>query len=201
MQTQKTSRDPELTRARILDAATTLFVELGFSAVKMSQLAKAAGVTKSLIHHHFGSKERLWEEVKERAFERYFSMQMAMLSEARVADATLLRASVETYFRFLRDNPQVVRLFAWAHLEGDVACSELDRELIAAGAELIREGQRRGELRADVNPTHVIATFVMACNQWFETESHHRQWPGMGDGDAFLDDFLKLFMEGVTPRS
>lgn len=200
MNTQTQTRDPELTRARILDAAETLFVERGFSAVSLSQLANSAAVTKSLIHHHFGSKEQLWEVVKERAFERYFSTQMNMLEEAGEADAVLLRRSVEAYFHFLRDNPGVVRLFAWTHLEGDSGCSELDSQLIGAGAEWIRQAQRRGLLRKDVNATHVIALFVMTCTQWFLAKSHHRHWPGIGNDEAFLDDFLKLFLEGVTPR-
>lgn len=200
MNRQTQTRDPELTRTRILDAAETLFVERGFSAVSLSQLASLAAVTKSLIHHHFGGKEQLWEVVKERAFERYFSAQMSMLEEAGEADAVLLRRSVEAYFNFLRDNPRVVRLFAWTHLEGDSGGSELDSQLVGAGAEWIRQAQRRGLLRDDVNATHIIALFVMTCTQWFAAKSHHCHWPGIGDDEAFLDDFLKLFLEGVTPR-
>lgn len=194
------TRDPELTRTRILDAAETLFVELGFSAVKLSALARSAGVTKSLIHHHFGSKEQLWEAVKNRAFERYFTAQMAMLEEAGEPNAELLRSSVVAYFHFLRDNPGVVRLFAWTHLEGDSHCSDLDNQLVGAGAEWVRQTQERGLLRQDINPTHVIAIFVMTCTQWFEAKCHHENWPGMGSDEAFLEDFLKIFMEGVTPR-
>jgi TetR/AcrR family transcriptional regulator len=194
------TRDPELTRVRILDAAEALFVEQGYSAVKLSELARSAEVTKSLIHHHFGSKEQLWEAVKNRAFERYFTAQMAMLEEAGEPDAALLRSSVEAYFHFLRDNPGVVRLFAWTHLEGDSHCGELDNQLVGAGAEWVRQAQMRGLLREDINPTHVIAMFVMTCTQWFEAKCHHEHWPGMGSDEAFLEDFLKIFMEGVTPR-
>jgi TetR/AcrR family transcriptional regulator len=195
------TRDPEQTRARILDAATDLFVERGFSDVSMSRLAIAAGVTKSLIHHHFGSKEKLWEAVKDHAFEQYFGAQMAMLEAAEHPDADLLRGSVVEYFRFLQRNPKVVRLFAWTHLEEDSSCSQMDSELVRIGAERVRQAQESGSLRADLNPTHVVAAFVMACSQWFEAKAHHRHWPGMGDDEAFLEDFLKMFMEGVTPRA
>lgn len=197
---QVTTRDPELTRARIMEAAADLFVEHGFSAVTMSQLARAAGVTKSLIHHHFGSKERLWNAVKEHAFERYFTAQMEMRERVGEPDAAFLHDSIETYFRFLKDNPKVVRLFAWTHLEGDASCGEMDKSLVGAGAEWIRQAQKRGLLRDDVNPTHVVAAFVMTCTQWFEAKSHHSHWPGMGDDEDFLADFLKIFMQGVMPR-
>ncbi len=192
-------RDPELTRARILDAATTLFVQQGFSDLSMSQLAAAAGVTKSLIHHHFGAKEQLWEVVKQRALEGYFAEQMQMLEAADQPGTDLLHASVVAYFRFLQRNPQAVRLYAWAHLEGDKACSEVDREVVRLGAERLREAQAAGLMRTDINPTHVIATFVMTCSHWFQSRLDHEHWPGIGDDDAFLDDFLKLFMDGLRP--
>lgn len=194
------SRDPERTRETILDAATDLFMEHGVSAVSMSRIARVSGVTKSLIHHHFGSKATLWETVKERAFNHYFHDQMAMLEAEDDPDPALLKASVETYFRFLKDNPGVVRMFAWAHLERDTSCSEADEALVRLGAERIRQIQEKGLFRADVNPTHVVATFVMTCSQWFESKSHHSQWAGMGSDEEFLEDFLRIYLEGLLPR-
>ena len=194
------TRDPELTRARILEAATALFVEHGFADVSMSRIAADSGVTKSLIHHHFGSKEQLWEDVKEAAFEGYFRDQLAQLEAEDDPGPELLKTSVARYFRFLKDNPRVVRLFAWTHLEGDTSCGRMDKELVRFGAERVRQAQENGTLRPDVNPTHVVATFVMACTQWFEAEVHHDQWPGMGDDEDYLEDFLKIFMEGLLPR-
>ena len=69
------TRDPELTRARILEAAYDLFVEKGFAAVSLREPAERSGVTKSLMHHHFGCKEVLWDAVKEAAFGRYYQGQ------------------------------------------------------------------------------------------------------------------------------
>lgn len=195
-----TTRNPERTRDNILEAATTLFMEHGVSAVSMSDIARASGVTKSLIHHHFGSKAELWETVKEHAFTQYFNDQMAMLEAEDDPDPALLRASVEAYFQFLKDNPGVVRLFAWTHLERDTSCSAADEALVELGAERIRQTQEKGLFRKDVNPSHVVATFVMTCSQWFESKSHHSQWPGMGTDEDFLDDFLKIYMAGLEPR-
>ncbi|MEO1366506.1 MAG: TetR/AcrR family transcriptional regulator, partial [Acidobacteriota bacterium] len=88
-------RDPKATRKALLDAAEELFTFQGPSATSLTQVAKKAGVTKSLIHHHFGSKEELWEEVQQRYFSEYFEAQKAMieahglwmrLQEAEVGD-------------------------------------------------------------------------------------------------------------------
>jgi len=55
-QTKKQHHSPA-TKDVILDAAQEIFIERGFSDTSMSRIAKKANVTKSLIHHHFGSKE------------------------------------------------------------------------------------------------------------------------------------------------
>ena len=112
MTTIPATRDPDLTRRQILSAALELFVEHGFADVSMRQIAEQSGVTKSLIHHHFGSKEALWEATKEQALAQYAAEQKAELEQARVVDGSLLRDGVVNYFRFLQDNPQVVRLLA-----------------------------------------------------------------------------------------
>jgi TetR/AcrR family transcriptional regulator len=197
---QPATRDPDRTRQRILDAAFAKFVEKGFADVSMREIAEQSDVTKSLIHHHFGSKESLWDAVKDRAFGRYADQQMAELENAENPDATLLERSVINYFGFLKDNPQVVRLMAWTHLEGDESCGEMDADLVRLGSHRIRQGQNNGLFRDDVNPTHVVTTFVMTCLQWFEARSHHAQWPGIGSDDEFLDDFLKIFMRGLSPK-
>ena len=195
------TRDPDLTRERILEAAHALFVDKGFAAVSMREIAAHSGVTKSLIHHHFGSKEALWELVKERAFAAYAEGQEAELREAQEPGVDLLRNAVIRYFGFLQSNPEVVRLFAWTHLDEDQSCGRIDAELVRLGAERVREVQARGLLRQDVNPAHVVTMFVNACTQWFEARAHHSQWPGVGDDAEYLDDFLKVFFEGLTPRS
>ena len=76
-------RNPEATRASILEAAEEVFLEKGYSAAALSAIARRAGVTKSLLHHHFGSKEGLWHEVKLRRFSHY-----ATCSSARSASTS-----------------------------------------------------------------------------------------------------------------
>ncbi|MDT8409622.1 MAG: TetR/AcrR family transcriptional regulator [Wenzhouxiangellaceae bacterium] len=193
-------RDPDLTRSRILDAAFELFVEKGFAGVSLREIAQQSGVTKSLIHHHFGSKNALWEAAKEKAFALYTEVQREELEQAPLADQALLKGGIVRYFHFLKDNPQVVRLFAWTQLEGDQSCGDMNAELVRLGADRVRQAQQAGIFRDDVNPVHVVTTFVMTCMQWFEARCHHGQWQGIGSDEEFLDDFIEIFMRGLEPR-
>ena len=48
------------TRRAILEAARTTFAELGFAGASVRRIASAAGVDAALVHHYFGSKEKLF---------------------------------------------------------------------------------------------------------------------------------------------
>jgi AcrR family transcriptional regulator len=50
------------TRARIVDAARVLFSERGVEGTSVRAIAGAAGVDPALVHHYFGTKQRLFLE-------------------------------------------------------------------------------------------------------------------------------------------
>ena len=52
-------RDPERTRARLLQAAFREVYRTGFQSAGLDAILSAAGVTKGALYHHFGSKEAL----------------------------------------------------------------------------------------------------------------------------------------------
>jgi len=199
-------RDPEATRGAILDAAEEAFLSKGFAETSTSEIARHAGVTKSLIHHHFGSKEALWEAVKVRRFSVYADQQMQMLRD-KEPTAELLRDSMKMYFRFLRSNPEIVKMLAWMFVEQSQSddCADLDRELTLTGVEKIRQAQERGDLRADLNPGFILFTFIGIAQHWYQDKRIMLDKIGLSAGsdavdEAYLDDAVKIFFEGVLPR-
>ena len=51
------------TAARILNAAMSVFSEVGFGSTRVDEIAKRAGVNKAAIYYHIGNKETLYAEV------------------------------------------------------------------------------------------------------------------------------------------
>ena len=49
-------------RPDILEKAFIAFAEQGYEGVSLRQIASQCGVSDSLLHHHFGSKQQLWQE-------------------------------------------------------------------------------------------------------------------------------------------
>jgi AcrR family transcriptional regulator len=52
-------------RRQILDGARKLFLELGFDAASMGEIARAAGVSKGTLYVYFTDKNRLFEAIVE----------------------------------------------------------------------------------------------------------------------------------------
>ncbi|MFD7057194.1 TetR family transcriptional regulator [Streptomyces mirabilis] len=57
---KKRTREPEVRRAAILEAARDAFAERGFAKTTIRDIARRAGVTHGLVIRHFGSKEQLF---------------------------------------------------------------------------------------------------------------------------------------------
>ncbi|WP_370622901.1 TetR/AcrR family transcriptional regulator [Streptomyces tsukubensis] len=60
------ARDASATRARLLDAAATLFAERGYERATVRDIAARAGANQALIFRYFGSKRALLTEVMAR---------------------------------------------------------------------------------------------------------------------------------------
>ena len=189
--------DPEASRAAILDAAQALFLERGFAGTSMSEVAKASGVTKSLIHHHFGSKDQLWQEVKHSRFAAYYDRQIELFGRLQPTP-DLIRESMRVYFRFLQESPQMLRMMWWMLLSDEQEGNEMMNELRDLGVQRIEAAQSEGLLRRDIAPTYILMAFLGLVHAWF-TE----KWLSDAD-ECTADDYLaaawQIFAAGVLPR-
>lgn len=203
--TTRRRRDPEATRTAILDAAEELFVDQGPADTPTSAVARKAGVTKSLIHHHFGSKEELWNAVKRRHLGQYYDVQKQMLAGSPGTEE-LLRDSIVTYFRFLQNDPRSVRFTSWRFVQvEDDPCLDQEEDLLDLGSRKIREAQEAGELRFDLEPMSIIKAFLALADNWFQAKPLFCQMLGPDEDieeveERYLQDILRIFFEGVRPR-
>lgn len=97
---QRTRLQPDVRREQILAAATRLFRSQGYHAVSVGSVAEAAGVTRGLLHHYFGTKRELFMEVVERAVRVPTSVQLVppgVTGDLR----EVLAACVETWMRMI----------------------------------------------------------------------------------------------------
>ncbi|MDO6685199.1 MULTISPECIES: TetR/AcrR family transcriptional regulator [unclassified Agarivorans] len=60
---RQTAKAAEETRQEILVAAADLFSDKGYAAVSLRAISEQAGVSHTLIRHHFGSKLQIWQHI------------------------------------------------------------------------------------------------------------------------------------------
>ncbi len=185
------------TRARIMEAAEGIFVEKGFSGSSMKLIAQKAGVAKSLIYHYFSSKRELWSEVvhrrvdQARLSERLTEMLSWIIDHG--LDSFKEQRGHTTYFKFMSENPQFVRMLSWLNAEQVMSCgpSAEIREGVIRKLETL---QRKGVFRDDIDPRLFVICFMALCETWFMSRSRVLAWLGE---DADLESAVVDYMEAV----
>jgi AcrR family transcriptional regulator len=105
----------EQTRDDLIAAADRAFVDGGFHATSLDQIAAAAGYTKGAVYSNFASKEDLFFAV----YERRATVSEAQLAEVFQGDPSVAldRISGDTTRRINRDDGWLAVFFEfWAHV-------------------------------------------------------------------------------------
>ncbi|MQA07324.1 MAG: TetR family transcriptional regulator [Pseudonocardiaceae bacterium] len=103
-------------RETVLDAATELLIERGYSGLRMADVAAAAGVSRQTVYNEFGGKPALVEAVALRTTAEFMAG-----SEHRFRDAadaiTGIHRSVSYIVRHARENRLVAAVVGTAEAE------------------------------------------------------------------------------------
>jgi AcrR family transcriptional regulator len=105
------------TREEVLAAADRLFVERGFHATSVDQIAQAAGYTKGAVYSNFAAKEDLFFAVYERRMERAVVELERTLAAAPDPAGWIESVIADTSRRRGRDDRWLSTFFEfWAHV-------------------------------------------------------------------------------------
>jgi TetR/AcrR family transcriptional regulator len=106
-------RNPERSRAAILDAAQRLFAEKGYDATSLTEVGMLAGVSRGTPGYFFGSKQELYQAVLDRSFAEVREAVRAGRERALASSQSpevILAGAVSDYFDFLAARPLFIRL-------------------------------------------------------------------------------------------
>ncbi len=152
------------TAHRILDAAERLFAAQGFPRTTIKQIGRAAGVNSALLYYYYRDKDRLYRAVLQRLVGGLVEQTTGRLAAAG-PPAERLRGLLEAQAEVLAAHPNLPKLFLreLADHGADHAVEQV--QLLAATTfrllcELIREGQRDGSFRADLDPRFAAVSVI-----------------------------------------
>lgn len=192
-------------KEKILRVAEDLFVEKGFVGTSMSEIAERAGVAKSLIYHHFESKQALWHDLIRQYHERSGVLEKlfdTMLAEDPEALAKLVTGK-DGFFEFLRNHPRVVRLFAWLSLEQEFDIDYPEESIRQKVLERVRFLQDKGWFRPEIEPGLIPIIFLSLMMHWFSARRYLIPWLG-GDENGpdldsrYIDGVMDILMKGMA---
>ncbi|MFJ2815239.1 TetR/AcrR family transcriptional regulator [Streptomyces sp. NPDC087294] len=185
-------------REEIVDAAYTLFARHGYRGARMAEVAKAVGMTEPALIYHFGNKLGLLKAVVERRNQLSEAAGRRLVELGGLAALSELPAIAAHYSR----QPDLIKLFYVLMAEnldqGSPAHEffvDRYRTLRADIAELIAIGQRRGEIRPDVDPglkaVEILGILDGISGQWLLD-------PDAADYLAAIESYGKSLLRDLT---
>jgi len=181
----------------LLGVVVRVFIERGYDATSMEDLARATGRTKSSIYHHVTGKEQLLALAVGRAVGALFAVLEEPESlEGRAIERLehVVRRSVQVLAAQLPYVTLLLRVRGNTDVEREALEKRrlFDRRLSALVADAIAEG----DVRADLDPhlvTRLLFGTVNSVTEWYRPGGDHRS-------QEVEDALVALAFEGIRPR-
>jgi AcrR family transcriptional regulator len=200
-------RRKEARPQELLDAALALFVEKGFAATRIEEVALHAGVSKGTLYLYYPSKEELLKAV----ISHYLSARIAEGAAQAALHAgsarDLLRGILVEWWSQLYDSPAsgVFKLVITEVRNFPEIGEFYARHVIEPAHQLISgvvaRGIARGEFRA-VDVDHAVHSLVlplvMICLHRHSLGACPGEWHL--DGSAFIAQHVQLVLDGLCLR-
>src|ERR1700689_2593052 len=181
----------------LLAVAVEVFNERGYDGTSMEDLARRLGISKSPIYPHVSGKEELRRLATSRALDGW----SAVADQARALDATaierleyLVRGSVRVLQAEL---PYVTLLLrVRGNTEAERAALNRRRAFDRLVADLVKEAEQDGDIRADVDPAitaRLLFGLVNSLVEWYRPAGHSA-------GPALADAVCAIAFDGLRVR-
>jgi len=190
---------------RIVDAAAPLFAAKGFSGVSITEIAAAVGGSKANIFHHFPNKKALYLECLRAVCQSLRARLEEAAGTSRPAGNALARFAQQRLQQMF-DDPDAVRLILREVFVGEKG---IERSLVAQILHQnfaqfvgqIRDEQRSGRVREDVDPALVAVTILALNNFFFQTWNilaRFEEFAGYDSAQDCAADAIDTLSKGLT---
>lgn len=108
---RRTQERAEITRGKLIEAATAAFAERGYDGVSVRDIENEAGVKRGLLAYHFGDKKSIWIAVVDNTFglmKTAVNKRMELLQDLDGRDR--LAFIIRFFTRFAAKHPEMSQL-------------------------------------------------------------------------------------------
>ena len=188
---------PEERYKQLLTCALRVFARRGIGAARHAEIAAEAGVAVPTVFAYFPSRDALVREVLREADRFLAAMVWRAVAAGETAYDKLLSVT-RAFAECVESDPDTMKVWLnWSTaMRDDVwpLYEDLQRRVILQFAELIREGQEKGEVEEKVNP-EVAAYMVVGGGHMIA------QMKFTGRSPAEVEEYLETLVCGALhPR-
>lgn len=204
----KRERRKEARPGELLDAALALFVEKGFAATRVEEVAARAGVSKGTLFLYFPSKEELFKAVVRETIAGRFGEWNDELDAFQGESADLLRYTMNAWWERIgmTQTSGITKLVMSEAGTFPEIASFYQHEVIDPGRALLKRVLQRGIDRGDFRPMDLdSAVYSLIAPMIFLLMWKHSMAPCCPPADrldpqAFLGTQVGLLLDGMRVR-
>ena len=181
-------------KEQILDDCLAVFAQHGYEKTSTGMLAKAAGISRTLIFHHFKSKKELYLSLLDRCFEKgRMEMNFDTLQESQEFFEAKEKAST-IKFNYYKENPNLYKVVmeAFYHTpeELKVDIEEKYGELIDDRDKVLEELFKKVPLREGVERKQAFKLIKLTL-EYFENKYLSELVEDKDLNETYLENFIK----------
>jgi AcrR family transcriptional regulator len=164
-------RDPERTRAKILEAATDEFTKHGLGGARVDRIAKRASTNERMLYYYFISKDALFLTVLENVYIRLAEAEKALELD-HLDPIEAVKGLVEFIWNYYVAHPEFINLInnenlhEAKHLKKSRKLAQLVSPVQDNIRQILQRGQEAGVFRGGIDPAEVYITLV-ALNYYY----------------------------------
>lgn len=156
-------------RAQLMAAAREVFVESGYHAAAMDDIADRAAVSKPVLYQHFPSKLELYLALLDEGIDQLISA-VAEALESTHDNKTRVQATMGAYFSFVSEPAGAYRLVFESDLTREPAVAErvvrLDQACSAMVSEVISEDTGLSHSQAQLLASGLLGMAETSARRW-----------------------------------
>jgi TetR/AcrR family fatty acid metabolism transcriptional regulator len=150
-------------RRLILDSAIKVFAAKGYHGTRISDIARDAEIAYGLVYHYFKNKEEILDSIFREHWGGFIELVRDVAEDDRDVRAKLLSVAAITLSAY-RKRPEWVKVLVFeiqrTQRFADPERLRMAGQLFGLITRILREGQDRGELRKELDPTLASYIFV-----------------------------------------
>lgn len=145
------TKDPEIRKNEILDAAEYLFNTKGYESTSLSDIAKKIGIVKGTLYYYFETKDEILNAVAERFCSNIISMANEIVNDDSMDSITKLKKILLKEFQYDRENNDLLEhLHSWENIKMHQKIFILMIEQYSPiFAKIIEQGIEEGEFKTE----------------------------------------------------